>query len=95
MSNKQFKENGGCNNLRKFITKFDLKTEPFNFYLPDGNTRLKAVLGGLTFIFFACIFAIFILNNLIAFSDRAYYNILNFKENNSSHNGANDKISSE
>ena len=79
MNSKQTKKRGGCQNFRILITKFDIQTKPFEFYLPDGNTRLRTVLGGITFIFFTSLFAVFIINTMIGFSDRSYYNVLELK----------------
>ena len=80
----QTKKKDGYHNFRTLITKFDIETKAFNFYLPDGNTRLRTVLGGITFIFFSTLFAVFIVNTMIGFSNRSYYNILELKENDPS-----------
>ena len=65
-----------CNRFKHTLTKFDIMAEPFDFYLPDGNTQFKTVCGGVTFICFAILFLTFFITKMANFVLRSQYTIL-------------------
>ena len=70
------RENKKCNRFKHTLTKFDIMAEPFDFYLPDGNTQFKTVCGGVTFICFAILFLTFFITKMANFVLRSQYTIL-------------------
>ena len=47
---------GNCNKVKQALTRLDILSEPFNFYLPDGYSQYKTTTGGVTLLIFSTLF---------------------------------------
>ena len=71
--------------LRRFsncISKLDLNSQQFGFYLPDGQTEYRTLTGGIASIILLCLAMGYGVSIVITFFARTDYSILELKLHN-------------
>lgn len=76
-THKNRSHKGSCRNCRYFFSKFDAYGTPFNFNLPDGETKYRTMSGGIVFIILLTIGLIYAIDTFVTYFSRTEYAILN------------------